>query len=189
MVGAPGSGKGTQCKLLAERVGDGTIWAHLSAGDLLRAERTKGGTLGDLINEKIANGLLVPSEVTCQLIENAMSDIFAKHGITKFLIDGYPRSQGNADAWNKTMSKHHVLCLLSLECPEEVLIGRLLERSKTSGRVDDTVDVIRKRFRTFLEEEAPIIQWYESQNLVKRIASDRAVESIYADIVTVLNDL
>ena len=70
VVGGPGAGKGTQCALLEERLKAG--WKHLSAGDLLRAERESGGPLGDLINRKIANGELVPSSITTKLLENAM---------------------------------------------------------------------------------------------------------------------
>jgi UMP-CMP kinase len=111
-----------------------------------------------------------------------MTQVYVETGITKFLIDGFPRSQGNADAWNATMSNHTTEFLLSFECPEEVLVGRLLERAKTSGRTDDKVEVIRKRFQTFLREEAPIVKIYEKQGLVKRIASDKPVEDIYAEV-------
>jgi UMP-CMP kinase len=178
VLGGPGAGKGTQCQLLSERLPG---WAHLSAGDLLRAERKKGGELGDLINEKIANGQLVPSEVTCKLIENAMEDAYKEYGIDKFLIDGFPRSIGNADAWKTTMSRHQVKLVLCFECPEEVLVGRLLERGKTSGRNDDTVEVIRKRFQTYRDEEGPIVALYEKEGKVRKIASDRSVEDIYKD--------
>lgn len=186
VLGGPGAGKGTQCQLLAERLQG---WAHLSAGDLLRAERKKGGELGDLINKKIASGKLVPSEVTCKLIENAMKEAFELYRIEKFLVDGFPRSIGNADAWKNTMSQHRVEFVLCFECPEEVLVGRLLERGKTSGRSDDTVDVIRKRFQTYREEEGPIVALYEKEGKVRKMASDRSVEDIYSDVSILVNKL
>ena len=193
VLGGPGSGKGTQCQLLTERLktkGE-REWAHLSAGDLLRAERQKGGELGDLINARIAAGLLVPSEVTCKLIENAMHEIYDSEGITKFLIDGFPRSVGNADAWNATMAPPiaNIAKVLSFECPEEVLTGRLLARATTSGRTDDNLAVIRKRFQTFVKEEGPIVRLYESQGKVSRIAADRPIEDIYAQVAECVKSL
>jgi UMP-CMP kinase len=182
VLGGPGSGKGTQCGLLKQRLGGGCTWAHLSAGDLLREERKKGGALGDLINARVASGQLVPSEVTCKLVENAMRECHATHGISKFLVDGFPRSKGNADAWNETMSQHTIACILFFECPEEVLLGRLLERAHTSGRNDDTPTVIRQRFRTFQENEAPIVQLYQQKGMVRRIASDKPVEDVYTEV-------
>ncbi|EJK57197.1 hypothetical protein THAOC_22787, partial [Thalassiosira oceanica] len=92
VLGGPGAGKGTQCDLLRERLG----WSHLSAGDLLRAERRKAGSeLAEVINSNIAAGRIVPSEITCSLIHAAMVELRASEGRTRFLIDGFPRSEGN----------------------------------------------------------------------------------------------
>uniref|UniRef100_A0A7S2V7U3 UMP/CMP kinase n=1 Tax=Entomoneis paludosa TaxID=265537 RepID=A0A7S2V7U3_9STRA len=188
VLGGPGAGKGTQCQLLQERLSG---WKHLSAGDLLRAERKKGGELGDLINSRIAAGALVPSEVTCQLLLNAMNETSEQ----KFLIDGFPRSQENLDAWNKTAAAsgnvqlEFVLCLT---CPEEVLTGRLLERGKTSGRVDDAdLSVIRKRYDTFGKETQPILDYYKAQggDLLKQIESDQSVEQVYQQIVVLFEKI
>lgn len=203
VVGGPGAGKGTQCQLLEQRLKttkeeDGTVvtgrWKHLSAGDLLRAERAAGGELGDLINQKISAGQIVPSTITCKLLENAMAAEYTascskdvKSGnvpTTNFLIDGYPRSIENIQAWEETMAPYHTLkFLLNFECPEEVLVGRLLERGQSSGRVDDTIDVIRKRFQTFQKESLPIIGYYEALGVpVHKIASDQSVEQVYAKV-------
>eukprot|EP00978_Attheya_sp_CCMP212_P042287 scaffold255243_cov48-Attheya_sp.AAC.4 len=93
VLGGPGSGKGTQCELLTQRL-DG--WVHLSAGDLLRAERQNPDSeLGGLINEKISAGQIVPAEITVRLIRNAMEAAAAQNQNAKFLIDGFPRSDGN----------------------------------------------------------------------------------------------
>jgi UMP-CMP kinase len=176
-----GAGKGTQCQLLSERL-EG--WAHLSAGDLLRAERQAGGELGDLINEKIASGQLVPSSITCKLLEKGMAQEFAAKGITKFLIDGFPRSFENMSAWTDNMSHHTLNFTLYFECPEEVLVGRLMERGKTSGRSDDNIEVIRKRFHTFQQETLPIVQDLEKKGIaVHKIESDKGVEQVYSKVV------
>ena len=179
VLGGPGAGKGTQCALLQERKG----WAHRSAGDLLRAERKRGGPVADLINSRIKAGQIVPAHITVGLLEAAMKEAYGNKRTTRFLIDGFPRSQGNVTAWEEQMQLHRVEFVLNLECPEEVLVGRLLERGQTSGRSDDNIDVIRKRFHTFQEECKPIVEMYERQNKVRKVASDQPVEQVYTKIV------
>ncbi|CAJ1953130.1 unnamed protein product [Cylindrotheca closterium] len=181
VLGGPGAGKGTQCQLVQERL-DG--WVHLSAGDLLRAERNYGGKLCDLINSKIAAGELVPSEITCKCLENGMARAFEQSGVTKFLVDGFPRSHGNMTAWAGTLAKHNIKFVLSFDCPESVLEGRLLERGKSSGRSDDNIDTIRKRFQTHKAESLPIIQYFENNGTtVHTIESDKGVEQVYEKVV------
>ena len=181
VVGGPGAGKGTQCELLEERLEGG--WKHLSAGDLLRAERTAGGDLGDLINNKIKNGELVPSHVTVKLLENGMKAAYAANKTTNFLIDGFPRSFENQDAWNLAMKRHQIIFMLDFECPEEVLVGRLLERGQSSGRSDDNIDVIRKRFNTHQKECIPIIKRCAAEGItIHKIASDQTIEQIYTKV-------
>lgn len=191
VLGGPGAGKGTQCQLLQERIG----WIHLSAGDLLRAERKKGGPTSDLINSKIAAGQIVPAAITVGLLKKAMLEeaysvnSTAKEQNTKFLIDGFPRSEGNVTAWKEQMSVHRVEFVLNFECPEEVLVGRLLERGQASGRSDDQIDVIRKRFQTHMRECKPIVDLYEQQNRVRVIQSDQPVEDVYKQVVAHLKGL
>lgn len=180
VVGGPGAGKGTQCALLEERLGG---WEHLSAGDLLRAERKSGGELADLINQKIANGELVPSSITVKLLENAMTAAHQANETKKFLVDGFPRSFENMDAWNNTMSRHTVKFMLDFECPEEVLVGRLLERGQSSGRSDDNIETIRKRFRTYQKESMPIITRCAAEGIkIHKIESDQSVEQVYKKV-------
>jgi UMP-CMP kinase len=189
VLGGPGSGKGTQCELLTKMkvIGSGEQqWAHLSAGDLLRAERLKGeGELADTINHCISNGQLVPSHVTCQLLLNAMQELNNCEKITKFLIDGFPRSMGNLTAWDESAMSHLAtieFCLF-LDCPEEVMVGRLVKRGESSGRVDDqNLDVIRKRFHTYQQETAPIIEYYKTQGKLRTVAADQAVENVSRDV-------
>ena len=132
-----GAGKGTQCTLLSKNHG----WAHLSAGDLLRAERKKSGSkLADIINSNISAGKIVPSEITTQLIKNAMVELRRTQGQIKFLIDGFPRSEGNVTSWQEVVGDAAVLeYVLFFECPYDILTSRLLERGKTSGRSDDSL--------------------------------------------------
>ena len=126
VLGGPGAGKGTQCALLEERLGGkekSSKWLHLSAGDLLRAERNRKSNLSQIINSKIANGELVPSSITCKLLEQAMVQAFVDYGTTRFLIDGFPRSHENMEAWqnNEALKESTIRFVLNFECPEEVL--------------------------------------------------------------------
>mmetsp|Transcript_12429 Transcript_12429/g.23359 ORF Transcript_12429/g.23359 Transcript_12429/m.23359 type:complete len:256 (-) Transcript_12429:113-880(-) len=188
VLGGPGSGKGTQCELLRDRMG----FAHLSAGDLLRAERNSGSKLAELINSKIAAGQIVPAEITVDLLERAMAKERGESGRTKFLIDGFPRSEGNVTVWDErltTAGKADVKFVLFLDCPEETMTGRLLERGKSSGRNDDNLDVIRKRFVTFRGESMPIVERYEKMGKVRKVMADRAVEDVYKDVSKLMEGL
>lgn len=179
VLGGPGAGKGTQCALIEENFPQ---WVHLSAGDLLRAARKNGGPVGDVINSKIASGQLVPAEITVGLLQKAMEHSYATKKTTHFLIDGFPRNQDNVTVWQTQMPSHQVPFVLNFDCPEEVLVGRLLERGQTSGRNDDKLDVIRKRFRTFQEESTPIVENYQATGQVRTIVSDKSVEQVYQQV-------
>lgn len=196
VLGAPGTGKGTQCELLARRLFDPkkhhnkTMWTHLSAGDLLREERNApGSALGDLINAKINAGELVPSAITVQLLENAMRHAYhnGPEGCVHYLIDGFPRGHENLAAWQATMTPqgHTVNFVLNFECPEEVLVGRLLERGKDSGRSDDTLAVIRKRFQTHQHNTVPLLAQFAANTTtpVHTIDSAQSVEQVYHSVV------
>eukprot|EP01083_Nonionella_stella_P251011 866517_1 len=184
VLGGPGAGKGTQCELLSNNLG----WAHLSAGDLLRAERKKEGSeLADIINANISAGKIVPSEITVQLIKNAMEDLRSEKGQKKFLIDGFPRSEGNVNSWKEVVGDEaNVESVLFFECPEDILTSRLLERAKTSGRSDDSIDVIRKRFVTYREESMPIIEMYKKEGKVRKIIADRSIEEVYKEVESIM---
>ena len=110
--------------------------------------------------------------------------------MTKFLIDGFPRSEGNVTVWKAQMStKADVQFVLFLDCPEDTMTSRLLERAKTSGRNDDNIDVIRKRFVTFREESMPIVNMYESEGKVRKVIADRDVEEVYKDVAKLVETL
>jgi len=178
--------QGTQCELLSKNL----HWSHLSAGDLLRAERQKADSkLADIINSNISAGKIVPSEITVQLIKNAMMELWSQNGQTKFLIDGFPRSEGNVSAWNDVVGDTALVeRVLFFECPEDILTSRLLERGKTSGRSDDSIDVIRKRFNTYREESMPIIEMYEKKDIVAKIIADRSIDDVYKEVEALLRE-
>jgi UMP-CMP kinase len=175
VLGGPGSGKGTQCSNIVRDFG----FVHLSAGDLLREEMNSGSQYGDMIATMIKNGQIVPSHVTVRLLQQAMD----KSHKAKFLIDGFPRNSENNEAFEKELgSKVEVPFLLFFDCPEEVMEKRLLKRGETSGRSDDNIESIKKRFRTFMQQTVPVVQYYEKQNKVIRVDANRTIEDVYADL-------
>ncbi len=180
VLGGPGAGKGTQCTLLSTNLG----WGHLSAGDLLRAERKSGSSLAAIINNKISAGAIVPSSITVRLIKNAMEELHREKNITKFLIDGFPRSKENVDVWNEQMDAEETVVefVLHLECLEHTMTERLLERAKTSGRDDDNLETIRSRFKTHRESTQPIIDYYKEKDMVKEVEAHGTVEEVYAEV-------
>ncbi|XP_015600645.1 UMP-CMP kinase isoform X2 [Cephus cinctus] len=163
VLGGPGAGKGTICKKIVKKFG----YVHLSAGDLLREERERPGSeFGDLIENHIVNGTIVPVEITCNLLDRAMQE--SKDRSSKFLIDGFPRNQDNVEGWKKTMSdKATVKGVLFLDCNEQICTQRCLARGQAgSGRTDDNEECLRKRHQTYVTMTMPIIQYYEKLGLV-----------------------
>ncbi|CAE6535891.1 unnamed protein product [Rhizoctonia solani] len=189
VLGGPGAGKGTQCARMVEDFG----FAHLSAGDLLREEQNReGSTYGALISEHIRNGTIVPMEVTVKLLENAMrSQLEQPHpsaawenGHGRFLVDGFPRKMNQAIKFDETVVMSSFV--LFFDTTEEVMLKRLLERGKTSGREDDNEESIKKRFRTFVETSMPVVDKYRAEGKVIVIDSTRPVEVVHADVRKVL---
>mmetsp|Transcript_27450 Transcript_27450/g.37842 ORF Transcript_27450/g.37842 Transcript_27450/m.37842 type:complete len:223 (+) Transcript_27450:14-682(+) len=175
VLGGPGSGKGTNCSRIVSKFG----YIHLSAGDLLREERASGSALADMINNYIREGKIVPAEVTVRLLRTAMS----QSGGTKFLIDGFPRDMMNLECWQKEMSAiAETQFLLFLDCPQEIMLSRLLERGKTSGRSDDNEESIRKRFLTYEQSTRPIIEYFRSEGKTREVDSNRDIEQVFAEV-------
>lgn len=178
VLGGPGAGKGTQCaKLVAEHG-----FTHLSAGDLLRAEQERPGSqFGELIKDYIKNGKIVPMEVTIKLLENAMTAALQQSGSNKgrFLIDGFPRKMDQGVKFEASVCVAKMV--LFYDCPENVMEERLLERGKTSGRSDDNMESIRKRFRTFVETSMPVIEYFDKQGKVAKIDATQSPDAVYID--------
>ncbi|ORY09270.1 UMP-CMP kinase-like protein [Clohesyomyces aquaticus] len=176
VLGGPGAGKGTQCAKLVTDYG----FKHLSAGDLLREEQDRPGSeFGEMIKEYIREGTIVPMEVTIQLLENAMKAAMDKENKTMFLIDGFPRKLDQAHAFERSVVPSKFT--LFFDCPEDVMQERLLERGKTSGRADDNVESIKKRFKTFVETSMPVVDEFESQDKVVKVMATRSPDEVYED--------
>ncbi|KAM0276677.1 hypothetical protein ACHAQH_006494 [Verticillium albo-atrum] len=179
VLGGPGAGKGTQCANLVKNHG----FTHLSAGDLLRAEQDRPGSqFGQLIKDHIKDGLIVPMEVTVQLLENAMQATIdatpaGSANEHRFLIDGFPRKMDQAVKFEETVCPAKLV--LFYDCPESTMEARLLERGKTSGRADDNADSIRKRFRTFVETSMPVVDYFAKEGRVIKVDATPSPEDVY----------
>ncbi|KYQ91891.1 UMP-CMP kinase [Tieghemostelium lacteum] len=182
VLGGPGSGKGTQSANIVRDFG----YVHLSAGDLLRAEMNSGSKDGAMISQMIKNGEIVPSSVTVNLLKNA---IFSSKSLN-FLVDGFPRNQENNNSWLTQMSTLvNTRFVLFFDCPEEVMTNRLLKRGESSGRSDDNIESIKKRFNTFKVQTMEVIDLYKKDDKVRIINSDRDESSVYNDVKSLFQSL
>jgi len=186
VLGGPGVGKGTQCENLVRDYG----FAHLSAGDLLRAEQDREGSqYGDLIRGHIRGGSIVPSEVTVKLLENAIGEELRRphegetgweNGRGRFLVDGFPRQMDQAIQFDENVCLSSYVLFFSLT--EEIMLQRLVERGKTSGREDDNVEVIKKRFRVFEDASMPVVDYYRKLNKVVEIDASPPIPEVYTKV-------
>ncbi|KAJ3038851.1 hypothetical protein HDV00_000257 [Rhizophlyctis rosea] len=170
VLGGPGSGKGTQCVKLAEEF----HLTHLSSGDLLRAEIEKGSDIGREAEDIMKEGNMVPTTVILNLIRKAMDENKNTPG---FLIDGFPRAMDQAHQFEQMIGPCRAV--LYFHCPLEVLENRLLERGKTSGRLDDNLETIKKRFRTFEAQSMPVIEFYKGKGKCVQVSSEDTIDSVY----------
>ena len=173
VLGGPGSGKGTQCERLIAKYGV----KHLSAGDLLRAEVASGSEVGQQCQEIMKEGKLVPTEVTLGLIKKAMAQSEQK----TFIIDGFPRAVDQGEAFEAAIKPCEFV--LFLDCPKETMQERLLKRGETSGRADDNLETIAKRFDTFMEVSMPVMDHFAEK--VHKVSSVPAPDEVFVEVCKV----
>ncbi|XP_077980963.1 UMP-CMP kinase-like [Glandiceps talaboti] len=179
VLGAPGAGKGTQCEKIVEKF----KYIHLSAGDLLRAERKKTTSeYKDLIEKYIKDGRIVPVEITCSLLEQAMKEASAAGKGNNFLIDGFPRNEDNMTGWNSQMGdKTNLKFVLFFDCPKDICVERCLGRGAAgSGRDDDNLESLQKRFVTYVDSTKPIIDFYAKEDLVKKVEASGSPTEVFS---------
>ncbi|CRK93102.1 CLUMA_CG006573, isoform A [Clunio marinus] len=187
VLGAPGAGKGTQCEKIVNSFG----FKHLSAGDLLREERAREGSqFGSLIEDCITNGKIVPVEITCSLLENAIIKTNQETGNNKFLIDGFPRNEDNLQGWQRQMSeKVDFLFVLFFECSQDKCVERCLKRGQAgSGRTDDNMESLKKRFDTYMNDTMAIINHYRGLGKVRQIFANEDPETVFKSVKNALTE-
>lgn len=187
VLGGPGAGKGTQCDKILEEC---SSWTHISAGDCLREERADPTSKdGEMINAFITEGKLVPSSVVVKLIRKKL-EAKAKEGKTCALIDGFPRNEENREVWRAEFGDSiEERGVLFFDVSEEEMEKRLIKRGETSGRADDNVETIRKRFATYRDETMPVIECYRNNGKLFCIDAGRDVEEVWDSTKAVIKEI
>jgi len=182
IVGGPGSGKGTQCDNLVKKYG----FTHLSSGDLLRDEVKSGSPRGAELSSVMASGQLVPLEVVLDLIKEAMVNAIKK-GSKGFLIDGYPREVKQGEQFESEIMPARLV--IYFEVSNEVMTQRLLDRGKTSGRVDDNAETIKARLKTFMDQTQPVVTHYEKQGKLAKVNAEASIADVFSRVVPAVDKL
>ncbi|MEO6879565.1 MAG: adenylate kinase [Mycobacteriaceae bacterium] len=151
ILGPQGAGKGTQAVRLCTELDV----PHVSTGDLFRAHLKESTPLGEKVKSLVDAGSLVPDEITNEMVRERLAQPDASHG---FLLDGFPRTAGQADVLDAMLAERGVAldAVVELRVPQEVVVERMLAR----GRDDDTEDGIRNRLELYRAETAPLIDRY-----------------------------
>jgi len=205
LLGPPGAGKGTQAKLLIERL----QVPQISTGDMLRAAVKDGTPLGRQAKAFMDRGALVPDDVIIGLVRERLQAPDSARG---YILDGFPRTVAQAEALEKTLadlrlSLDHVLCL---DVPSEDLVVRIAGRrtcrqcgamshvrfsptkqegvcdacgGETYQRDDDREETVRRRLTVYAEQTAPLVRFYEGRGLLRRIAGTGEIGEIFARMV------
>jgi UMP-CMP kinase len=178
VLGSLGSGKGTVCKKIEEEFG----YVHVSAGQLLRQERTKADSpYRDLINKHYREGSMVPSGIMCTLLEKAV----AQSKSTKFLFDAFPVNMDNLNAWhNSALSNKMTLSfVLFLECPQAECKEGIQDRSAAgSGRVDDVKAKLGNRFTRYEEETFRVVSHFREGGLLREVDARKSPDEVYREV-------
>jgi adenylate kinase len=178
LLGAPGSGKGTQAARLKEALGI----AHVSTGDLLRAQVAAGTELGRAAKAVMEAGQLVSDAIVLGMLEARLGEPDAARG---FILDGYPRNLAQAEALDALLARigqplDHVV---QLDVDEALLFDRLAGRAAAEGRRDDHPETVRERLRVYAEQTAPVIDFYAARGALKRVDGVGSIEDVLGRVL------
>lgn len=202
-LGPPGAGKGTQAKTASKRYGI----AHISTGDMLRAEMKNGSELGNKAKELIEKGELVPDDVIIGMVKERIKADDCKNG---FLFDGFPRTIDQANALDNIVKLD---ACINIEVPKSHLVERICDRrvctkcgaifglSLIKGdvceacggeliqRADDTEETVLNRIEVYERQTKPLIDFYKHQNIVYNISGVGTIDTVSQDIYEVLDKI
>ena len=208
MLGAPGAGKGTQAKQIA---GKYSI-PHISTGDIFRANIKNGTELGKKAKEYMDQGLLVPDELTCDLVVDRIGQDDCKNG---FVLDGFPRTIPQAEALTNALNElgQKMDYAIDVDVPDENIVKRMSGRRaclecgatyhlvsippKKEGicdacgselvlRDDDKPETVQKRLDVYHEQTQPLIDYYKKAGILKSVDGTQPMEDVFAEIVKIL---
>lgn len=183
LLGAPGSGKGTQAALLRDHFGV----PHISTGELLRAAVKAGTALGLKAKAVMDSGQLVSDEIVLSILEERLSQGDTGPG---YILDGYPRNLAQCNALDALLARigQPVERAIQLDVDSELLIARLAGRALAEHRADDNPESVRKRLQVYEEQTAPVIDFYRHQQKLTAIDGVGALEEVFARIVEALDN-
>jgi adenylate kinase len=183
LLGPPGSGKGTQAEILSARLGVPAI----STGDMLREAVAAGTGLGRRVHGIMTAGDLVDDATMAEVVRERLAQADAGRG---FLLDGYPRTPGQAQTLEAILGdrRQRLDGVLLIDAPDEEVIHRIAGRGRELGREDDSEAVARERLRVYREKTRPLVGYYEGQGLLRTIDGDQPVGHVTADILAALGE-
>lgn len=185
LFGKPGAGKGTQAEFLKDQYN----LKHISTGDVFRYNMANDTELGKLAKSYIDRGDLVPDEVTIKMLQD---EVEKNPDASGFIFDGFPRTTAQAEALDVLLESKNMRidATIALEANDEILIQRLLERGKLSGRTDDQdEDKIRNRFDEYNQKTAPLKDYYEAQGKFHSVNGIGAIDEITFRLGKVIEEL
>jgi len=182
LLGAPGSGKGTQAELLKERYD----LEHVSTGELYRREIASGSPLGLEAKQLIDRGHLCPDIATLDLLYQFCNSLKDACG---FLLDGVPRTLEQAKMMDGIHYAHTIPVTIAvyIKVDENEVIERITKRAELSNRTDDNLEVIRQRIEHYQEQIIPLVTYYETQGKLVKINGMQSVEEVFSDICKMID--
>ncbi len=171
-IGPPGAGKGTQAARIRDKYGI----AWFSTGDMFRAAISEETPMGLEAKEFVESGELVPDEIVVGVVLERLGRPDCADG---YLLDGFPRTVFQAVALDGALGADGIDLVLDLEVDDDVLVARIVERGKRSGRADDTAETARKRIGVYGDETAPVIEHYDKVGIVRRIDGLGTMDEVF----------
>tara|TARA_B100000508_G_scaffold137097_1_gene130980 strand:+ start:409 stop:1026 length:618 start_codon:yes stop_codon:yes gene_type:complete len=185
LFGPPGAGKGTQAEVLKEKY----QLVHISTGDVFRYNIKNETELGTLAKSYMDKGHLVPDEVTINMLE---AEVEKNPNANGFIFDGFPRTEAQAEALSGLMDRKdsQINAMVALEVDDEILVQRLLERGKVSGRADDANEkVIRERIAEYYRKTDVLKSYYQAQDKYYGVDGVGSIEEITQRLSKVIDEL
>lgn len=182
LLGAPGSGKGTQATRLREHL----QVPHISTGELLRAAVAAGTALGLQAKAVMEAGNLVSDDIVLGMLEDRLLKPDTSNG---FILDGYPRNLAQARALDALLDRigQPADVAVQLDVSTDLLVDRLSGRAKLEGRADDSPDAVRKRLAVYSEQTAPVVDFYRNQGKLACVHGEGGMDDVFVRILEAIN--